>query len=176
MAERNLDPEVSELIAKGINAAIKEEYLTAFNIFSELYAEGFERGTTEALSFYGLTVALVKNKYKDALDLARKAVKLQPFNAHHYVNLSKIYVAAGNRKKAVETLQKALATLPENRVVLNYWKTIGIRSRPVIPFLSRDNPLNKMLGQKRYEKKVEKREKKATDKKAAEKKPSTGKK
>jgi predicted Zn-dependent protease len=154
--ERRVDAETAEGLAKGITAALNEEYLTAFTIFSEIYREGFKAETMEALSFYALSVALVNKKYKDAIELGRKAVKAQPFNAHHHINLAKIYVAAGNRKKAVEVLQKGLATLPESKSILAYWKTIGIRSRPVIPFLSRDNPLNVMLGQKRATAKREK--------------------
>lgn len=166
MQDKNLDPAVAEAIAKGIQATVKEDYLFAFTIFSELYKEGFEAGTMEALSFYALTVALVKKKFKDAIDIGKKAVKVQPFNAYHYVNLAKIYVAAGNRKFAVEVLSKGLSLLPQNSVILNYWKVIGIRQRPVIPFLSRDNPLNVTLGQKRAEKKTKTRQKKRREEKA----------
>ena len=153
MAEK-LAPEVDEMLKRGIHAVRKEDYLSGFNILSELYKNGFVPGTVEGLSYYGLTLAVLKKKYREAVELCQKAVKQQFLDPYHYTNLSRVYVAMENRKKAVETLEKALAQMPRNKVILNYWKTIGLRRKPPIPFLSRDNPLNKMLGRARAQKKT----------------------
>jgi tetratricopeptide (TPR) repeat protein len=107
------------------------------------------------LSYYGLTLAILKRKYREAVELCQKAIKQQFLDPYHYVNLAKVYVAMEQRKKAIQTLESALAQMPRNKVVIAYWKTIGLRGRPPIPFLSRDNPLNKALGRKRAQKKKE---------------------
>jgi tetratricopeptide (TPR) repeat protein len=154
MAE-NLPSELEETLKRGIHAVRKEDYLLGFNLFSELYKAGFVQGTVEGLSYYGLTLAILKRKYREAVELCQKAIKQQFLDPYHYVNLAKVYVAMEQRKKAIQTLESALAQMPRNKVVIAYWKTIGLRGRPPIPFLSRDNPLNKALGRKRAQKKKE---------------------
>lgn len=151
--------EMNELLLRGKAAVLAEEYLIALNAFSTLYSEGYRSGAAEGLSYYGVAVALVNKKYKDAIELCQKAIKLQFLNPSHYVNLAKVYNAAGHRRKAIATLEQGLGVLPGNRVIISYWKTMGVRSRPPIPFLSRDNPLNVALGRARYQRRQKAAEK-----------------
>lgn len=155
MADK-IPEEAAALLLRGKAAVIAEEYMVALNSFAELYSGGYKEGTAEGLSYYGVAVALVNKKYKDAIELCQKAIKLQFLNPHHYVNLAKVYGAAGHRKKAIQALEQGLSVLPGDRVIVSYWKQLGIRSRPAIPFLSRDNPLNVALGRSRQKKKAEK--------------------
>jgi tetratricopeptide (TPR) repeat protein len=153
MAPDRLTREQEEMLRTGISAVRKGEYLTGFNALSELYRDGFVPGSIEGLSYYGLTLAMLKKKYREAVELCNKAIKQQFLDPYHYVNLARVYVAMENRKKAVQTLEVAIGQMPRNKVIMTYWKSIGVRSRPPIPFLSRDNPLNKMLGRARATKK-----------------------
>lgn len=162
MADR-ISEETAELLLRGKAAVIAEEYMVALNTLAELYAGGYKEGTAEGLSYYGVAVALVNKKYKDAIDLCQKAIKLQFLNPHHYVNLAKVYIAAGHRKKAIQALEQGLSVLPGDRVIVVYWKQLGIRSRPAIPFLSRDNPLNVALGKARKQKKAARKAAKPRD-------------
>lgn len=148
MAEK-IPEEFAELMLRGKAAVLAEEYMVALNTFAEIYATGYKEGTAEGLSYYGVAVAMVNKKYKDAIDLCQKAIKLQFLNPHHYVNLARVYIAAGNRKKAVQSLEQGLGVLPGDRVIISFWKQVGIRARPAIPFLSRDNPLNVAIGRAR---------------------------
>ena len=145
----------------------EEDYLRALTMFMEVY------GTDEApplnnpkaangLSFFGLCVALVQKKFKVAVDLCRRAIDLEFYNGDHYANLARTYVAAGNRKKAVETVEAGLKILPEHEELLTVRKELGIRARPPVPFLDRKHPLNVSLGQSRHAKKVAESEKKVT--------------
>lgn len=149
MAEEKLEPEIEQALRAGIAAVRKEEYLIAFHHFAGLYSGGFIPGTAEGLSYYGLTLALLNKKYKEAVELCTKAIKLQLREPNHYVNLAKVFVAAENRKKAVQTLEAGLKRIPNNKIILSYWKTIGVRAKPTIPFLARNNPINVALGRKR---------------------------
>jgi hypothetical protein len=63
-------------------------------------------------------------------------------------------VAAGNRKKAVDTAEAGLKLVPEHDDLLEVRKSLGVRSRPPVPFLDRSNPVNVNLGQARHAKKV----------------------
>jgi hypothetical protein len=140
-------------VKHGIDATRREDYARAIELFTEAYSNGFLRGTSDGCSYFGVAVALHAKKYREGIDLCKRSIRLQPSNPNHYVNLSRVMVAAGNRKKAVEALEQGLGQLPENKAILEFWATIGRRATPSIPFLGRNNPLNVVLGQVRSKKK-----------------------
>ena len=146
-------------LEEAILAARTEDYLRSLNMFLDIY------GTDDAppirtpkdasgLSFFGLTLALMQKKYKPAIDLCRRAIDLEFYNGDHYANLARVYVAAGNRKKAVETADQGLKLVPEHDYLQRVRDELGVRSRPAVPFLDRTNPINVSLGQARHAKKV----------------------
>lgn len=149
-----------------IRAARAEEFLRALNIFLDIY------GTDDApriqtprdasgLSFFGLCIALVrKQQIKLAIDLCRRAIELEFYNPDHYANLARVYSAAGNRKKAVETAEEGLRLHPEDEYLINVRNSLGVRATPPLPFLDRSNPINVTLGQARHAKKIAEEEKK----------------
>src|SRR5947207_8339192 len=100
-------------IAAAIDATKKEDYLLALTQFVEAYGseDVAAIGTAKAatgLSYFGLCLALVQKKFKPAIDLARRAMDLEFYNAEHYINLSRIYVAARNRKKGLDNVERGL--------------------------------------------------------------------
>jgi len=146
-------------LTEAIEATKEEDYLRALTLFVEVY--GGENAPTslnakaaKGLSFFGLCVALVQKKYKDAIDLCKRALELEFYNSDHYINLMKVYVAAGNRKKALETIEAGLKLHPEDESLLHARRSLGVRARPAVPFLDRANPINVSLGQARHAKKV----------------------
>lgn len=150
-------------IEAAILAVKDHEYLKALTSFIEIY------GTEDAppiqsprdatgLSYFGLTLALVQRKFKPAIDLCKRAIDLEFYNGDHYMNLAKVYIAAGNRKKAVETAEAGLKLVPEHEGLLQTRKEIGVRSRPSVPFLDRSHPINVSLGQSRHAKKIAEQE------------------
>ncbi len=138
-----------------IVATQEEDFLRAYNMFSEVYgtADGPPLDTPKAangLSYFGLCVALVQKQYKSAIDLCKRAIDLEFYNGDHYANLARVYAAAGNRKKAVEVADAGLKVAPENEVLLVARRELGIRARPAVPFLDRSNPINVTLGAARH--------------------------
>jgi tetratricopeptide (TPR) repeat protein len=151
---------------EAIRAARAEEFLRALNLFLDIY------GTDDApriqtpkdasgLSFFGLCIALVrKQQIKLAIDLCRRAIELEFYNPDHYANLARVYSAAGNRKKAVETADEGLRLHPEDEYLINVRNSLGVRAAPPLPFLDRSNPINVTLGQARHAKKLAEEDKK----------------
>ncbi len=141
-----------------------EEYLEALTEFLEIY--GGEdpplptAKTATGLSYFGLCLALVQRKLKPAIELCKRAIELQFYNGDHYANLSRVYSAAGNRKKALETAEAGLKLLPEHDALLEVRAALGVRSRPPLPFLDRSHPINVTLGQARHAKKVAEKDRK----------------
>jgi tetratricopeptide (TPR) repeat protein len=140
------------------------EYLAALTEFMSIYG-GEEpptllmtTKTADGLSFFGLCLALVQKKFKPAIDLCKRALELQFYSADHHANMSRVYLAAGNRKKALEAVEAGLRIHPEDGGLIAVRKSLGIRARPTVPFLDRSNPINVSLGKARHAKKVADRE------------------
>ena len=153
---------------KDIDAAIaltkEHDYLHALTRFTEIY------GTKEAppiqnpkdasgLSYFGLCLALVQKQYKNGIDLCKRAIDLEFYNGDHYANLARVYLAQGNRKKAVDTAEQGLKLVPEHDELLEVRKELGVRARPPVPFLDRSNLVNVSLGQARAAKRDDDRKK-----------------
>lgn len=141
-----------------IQAAREEDFLRALTLFLDVY------GTEDAppirtpkdasgLSFFGLSLAVMQKKFKPAIDLCKRAVDLEFYNGDHYANLARVYLTAGNRKKALETIEQGLKLAPGHDYLLEVRESMGVRSRPAVPFLDRSHPINVSLGQSRHAKK-----------------------
>jgi len=135
------------------------EYLRALTMFLEIYGTDDRPPLTNpkaanGLSFFGLCLALVPKKNKEAIDLCKRAIDLEFYNGDHYANLARVYAAAGNRKKAIEAAEAGLKIVPEHEELIRARKELGVRSRPPVPFLDRSHPINVTLGQSRHAKKV----------------------
>ncbi|HSP14629.1 MAG TPA: tetratricopeptide repeat protein [Thermoanaerobaculia bacterium] len=133
----------------------QHDYLQALTRFLEIYgtdgAAPVKTGKDAVgLSYFGLCLALVQKKYKEGIDLCKRALDLEFYNGDHYVNLARIYLARGDRKKAVEVADSGLKVAPEHDELLEMRKELGIRARPAVPFLDRANPVNVTLGQARH--------------------------
>lgn len=146
-------------IEEAIYAVRDHDYLKALTIFWELY--GTETSPpiqspkdAMGLSYFGLCLALVKKQYKNGIDLCRRAIELEFYNGDHYANLTRVYMAANNRKKAVETADSGLKVAPENTMLRAVRRELGVRARPAIGVLDRANPINVSLGRARHAKKV----------------------
>jgi len=155
-------------IEQGIAAAKREDYLAAMNLLMDAYNEGqFSKAgakSSEALSYYGLCIALVQKKYKLAIEFCQKAIEMNFYWPDHYTNLARVYIAASMKRKAFETMEKGLSMFPEDRGLRRVRQEMGVRARPSVPFLGRDNPINKALGRSRHAAKVtEARKRKARE-------------
>jgi tetratricopeptide (TPR) repeat protein len=152
-------------IDEAIRAAREDDFLRALTIFLDVYGSDDTpriRAPKDAagLSFFGLALALMRKELKPAIDLCRKAIELEFYNGDHYANLSRVYEIAGNRRKAIETVEKGLKLVPEHEYLMAVRKSYGVRSEPYVPFLDRTNPINVSLGQARHAKKIAATEKK----------------
>ncbi len=136
-----------------------QDYLHALTLFLDIYGSEDPPSVNvakaaEGLSYFGLCLALVQKKFKPAIDLGKRAIELQFYSAPHYANLTRIYIAAGNRKKAIETVEQGLKLVPDDEELIGVRKDLGVRAKPAVPFLDRSHPINVTLGQSRHAKKL----------------------
>lgn len=113
------------------------------------------------VSYHGLLQSLVDGKHRSAVDSCRRAFTLLSAEDAYsasvvypllYPNLGKACLAAGMKKDAVEAFQKGIGHERGNPELIEELKRLGIRKAPVVPFLSRSNPINKYLGRLLHDK------------------------
>jgi tetratricopeptide (TPR) repeat protein len=133
-------------------AAQCEEALGIFEIHLPSLSGGTiqdKRIAAAAFSYYGLCLAVVRRKYAQAVECCNISLKANFMDPDHRANLAQVYLERGDRRRAVETLNAGLRLEPKNTQINVIFDRIGRRGKPVIAFLSRDNPLNVWLGRKR---------------------------
>ena len=102
------------------------------------------------LSFLGVSMARAERKWAPAVKLCETALSLKRNEAQLYLNLAEVYVSAGRREDAVETLDTALRYCGTDTRVRRVRGKFGKRGSPVLPFLERGNFLNRSLGKFRH--------------------------
>lgn len=107
------------------------------------------------LSYYGCLRAIVDRKYRSGIESCRRGLqRFKPQDAYSagivypilYLNLGRACVAAGRKKDAIDALHKGLRYDKGNRELKKELQLLGVRMNPVVPFLSRSNPINKYIG------------------------------
>jgi len=90
-----------------------------------------------------------RKDFKRAVSLCREAIKNEPKNSAHFLNLGKVHTLANQKKDAIRIFYMGLR-YSENRDIIAELNRIGRRRRPILPFLERSNPINKVLGKLFY--------------------------
>lgn len=116
----------------------------ALRAFEKAYKE--DAHNASYMSYYGLCKALRGGQIGLGLELCTRAIKKEFFRAEFYLNLGKIYLAAENKKGAINVFRKGLRFEPRHSELNRLLSTLGIRNRPVLPMLERSNPVNRVLG------------------------------
>lgn len=96
-------------------------------------------------SYLAFCLAKARGQYREAIALCSEALEKDPTNSTHYLNFGRIYVLAGQREKALETLRSGLQH-QRNDEILRELEMLGMRGKPLFPKLRRGHPLNKYCG------------------------------
>ena len=108
-----------------------------------------KRIAAAAFSYYGLCLAMVKRRYADGVKFCKISIKANFMDPDHRCNLGLVYLERQNRRRAIGAFEEGLRIQPTHRRINAILDRIGRRTGPVVPFLSRDNPLNVWLGRRR---------------------------
>lgn len=109
-------------------------------------------------SFLGFGIALRENRIEDGLTLCRYGVEIGFFDADNFLNLARVHFLNADRTSAWKAAAEGIALDPNNQDLRAFKARMGVRRKPVLPFLARANPLNKVLGQIRHRLLTPKRE------------------
>jgi Flp pilus assembly protein TadD len=114
----------------------------------ESFGLAYRRAPSDARiqSWYGLTLVLVERNSNLGVVLADGAVRNGRPDPELVINQSRVAMALGQRVRAVRALERGLAFHPGEQSLVDARIALGTRQRPVVPFLSRRNWLNRFLG------------------------------
>lgn len=124
----------------GIAAAEKGDTLIALMLL-----EKTEEHTPLTRSYYGYVIARERGEFSQGVSLCRQSMRDQPQNVVHYLNLGRVFLAAGNREKAIKVFREGLK-IGRSPKIQRHLDQLGLRRPEVFPALSRTNPLNKYVG------------------------------
>ena len=103
-----------------------------------------------ALSYLGYASARCEDKAREGLRLCKLAAKRKFYDPEVQLNLSRVYLMLGDRRRAVGAMETGLKIHGEYEPLLQLRDEIGFRRPPVLRFLSRNNPVNQLLGRLRH--------------------------
>jgi Flp pilus assembly protein TadD len=102
------------------------------------------------LSFLGVCLARAQGKWTVAVEMCKTAINMKRNEAQLYVNLAEVYVSAGRRDIAIETLNSGLRHCGANARIQRKLGRLAKRRSPVLRFLERGHLLNRSLGKLRH--------------------------
>ncbi len=120
-----------------------------------LQASGYYPNHPVIVSYCGWLQAVVDKKNQSGLAACRKAFVLFKTSDSRvagrvypvlYLNLGRTFLLAGKKKEAVDSFRKGLNYDRSNSELKKEMQALGIRRQPPLPFFSRTNPLNKLIG------------------------------
>ncbi|MDA8387757.1 MAG: hypothetical protein M0Z58_03695 [Nitrospiraceae bacterium] len=138
-----MDDLAKELFQKGEELLSRGEGLAALASFEK----SLNIGNSDPLcrSYVALLSATERGELRRAINISEELLKSSPAEPLLYLHLGKLYLLNGRKTEAVGILREGMARrwMPEAEGLL---ESMGLRKKPVFPFLSRGNRLNKFAG------------------------------
>ncbi len=132
----------SETFGKGMEALRHDHFYLARACFEQALNEN--RNAFHC-SFLAFAMSRTGGGLEEATALALEVVECEPGNSVCYLNLGRVYLADGERKKAIAAFRKGLQYSVNEEIVAEL-ERLGTRKPPLFPSLGRENPLNRYLG------------------------------
>jgi tetratricopeptide (TPR) repeat protein len=133
---------LTTLVRQGLAALDHENTLDALPHFEEA---AHCRETATILSCLGYCLAHERREIEKGLALCQEAVRQEPGNPLHYLNLGRVYLAARQKPFAMAAFQRGLE-FGRHPGLLREIRRMGRRQPPVFPCLRRSHVLNRCCG------------------------------
>ncbi len=101
-------------------------------------------------SYLGFGVAYRERRIREGVELCRHACRLSFYEPENFLNLARTCLLAGNRAEAYRAIEKGYALDPDDPALRKLHAKLGVRRRPIVKFLGRRHPINRMLGRVRH--------------------------
>jgi tetratricopeptide (TPR) repeat protein len=138
----------AEALAQGLSAFAARDLEAAHRLFERAHRR--DPRHPRAMSWYGVTLVLVERNSALGVSLCDQAVRQCGPEPELALNQARVHLSLNQRERAVKALFRALEARPGEPSLLAAQAAMGVRRPPVIGFLSRGNPLNRLLGRLRH--------------------------
>jgi hypothetical protein len=139
---------VGRALADGLAAFLDRDLTGAHGSFERAYRAAPRDPL--AMSWYGVTLVLVERNITLGVSLCDAALRPVPNDPELLLNSARVHVALNQRQRAARAITRGLVAWPDHPGLRAARDALGTRRAPVIPILSRDNPLNRVLGLLRH--------------------------
>jgi predicted Zn-dependent protease len=102
------------------------------------------------MSYLGVALARAERRWVDAENLCDTAMRMKRDQPQLYLNLAEVYLAAGQKQDAIETLVQGLKYAQRDSRMNSMLGKLSSRRKPLIPFLGREHFINRHLGTLRH--------------------------
>ncbi len=109
-------------------------------------AVALEENNPHYLSFLGVAIALAEKKWATAELYCRRALRMKLEEARFHMNLAEVYLSAGRRQDAVQTLKMGLPCAKRRCLLIRSLCKVIARRPPLLSFLDRKHFLNHYSG------------------------------
>jgi Flp pilus assembly protein TadD len=130
------------LVRRGLTALDHDNTLIALLHFQEAAAR---QPTPTILSCLGYCLAREQGELHQALTLCQGAIRDEPANPLHYLNLGRVYRLSGQKHLAILAFRKGLK-FGRHQGIIDEMKRMGVRRPPVFLRLGRKHPINRFCG------------------------------
>ncbi|PLX93072.1 MAG: hypothetical protein C0620_08325 [Desulfuromonas sp.] len=132
----------AQLLQKGIKALKHNSPVEALMLFEQA---NDQHSTPLSRSYLAYCLAKVKGQHQRAISLCKSALRDEPHNSAHYLNLGRIYMNANRKEQAMQIFRRGIKLGP-NPELLEELKKFDRRQPLVFPTLPRTHLLNKYSG------------------------------
>jgi tetratricopeptide (TPR) repeat protein len=141
---RKAEDNPQELLRAGVYLLRRNEPREALRILERALKLDPQNPMTR--SYLGLSMALSRSGTKQAVQYCEDAVKRGTFHAELYHNLGRVYLLAGDRRRARLAFLEGLKLDQDDPDLTRDLKNLGIRGMPPLSVVRRNHPWNKYLG------------------------------
>lgn len=138
----------TEAFERGLAAFSARDVAAAHAAFER--AHRVDPREPRAMSWYGVTLVLVERNSNLGVLLCDQALRAAGPDPELLLNAARVHVALHQRERAVRHVKRGLELWPDHPTLVAARMALGRRTRPVLPFLPRGNPLNVWLGKARH--------------------------
>ena len=137
-----LSAEEQEMFRRGVEAVDEGDTSHGLLCLEELFEK---EPDPFVASYYAVCLAKERGEVKRAFELCDEARNDDPGNPVHYLNLGRVYLAAGMKREAIKVFRDGLL-YRKYPLISRELDRLGWRKPPVFPALRRENLLNRILG------------------------------
>jgi Flp pilus assembly protein TadD len=142
------DAEARSAFEEGLAAFLARDLESAHDAFARAHRR--ESRDPRCMSWYALTLVLVERNSNLAVVMAEQALRSAGPDPELLLNSARVHLALNQRERAVRAVMRGLELWPDDLRLQLARDALGTRREPFLPFLSRRNPLNQLLGRLRH--------------------------